>query len=95
MITIALCQLEACLKSGNNQELGLPITPLGDIEKWLTDIGFVREENENPLNGWQVDFFYYYNHSIYGRWILMGGLWYGDYKFCKDYEKMHVDEERP
>jgi len=86
MTTVALCQLEGCIKSGKHKDIGLPITPLADIEEKLVAIGFKRDESDNPLNGWQVDFFYYYTHPIYGTWVLMGGLWYGDYKLSKDEE---------
>lgn len=75
------------------KEVGLPIVPLDDIDKVLEELGFKREDEEEPFNGWKVDFWYHYDHTEYGRWCLTGSLWYGNYKFCKDEEDTTEERE--
>lgn len=68
----------------NENSVDLPFAPISIIEAELGKLGFdITGEVGADTNGWQVDFWYYYNHSDFGRFYLEGSLWYGDFKLVK------------
>lgn len=57
--------------------------PLQVITECLESKGFLHNPDKSDSNGWQIDFWEYYNHPELGEWCLSGSLWYGDYKLAK------------
>ena len=58
--------------------LKLIMKPLENYEVLLESLGWEREDDEEPINGWQVDFWYYYTKGDQ-RICLAGSLWYGNW----------------
>ncbi|HEX8586107.1 MAG TPA: hypothetical protein VF680_17075 [Allosphingosinicella sp.] len=58
------------------------VEPLGEeLEKGY---GFqIPERTGDETNGWQVDFWYKFNHPYKGQYQLSGSLAYGRFKFSK------------
>lgn len=71
------------LQQGCDEDMELIMQPIDDIKTDLEKLGFEMEKSDENTNGWQVDFFYYFNHSVYGKYLLHGSLWYGDFKLGK------------
>lgn len=60
------------------------MVPIRDFERVLKSLGFKELElTGDEINGWQIDFFYYFKHPKKGKYLLHGSLHYGDFKFTK------------
>lgn len=56
---------------------------LAPIVQDLETLGFAPDEDRNsePTNGWQIDFWFYYNNKELGKTIcISGGVHDGDFK---------------
>lgn len=58
--------------------------PISTIKDALEEEGYIMEDLDDNTNGWDVDFWYYFNKEGSPRVTLMGSLWYGDYKLVKE-----------
>lgn len=55
-----------------------------DFEKILLSFGFDKLSlTGDETNGWQVDFWYKFNHINLGQFMLSGSLHYGNFVFSK------------
>lgn len=70
---------EALEKGGGN----IMLFPIETIAGWLEERGFIHNPDKSDSNGWQIDFWEYFDHPELGEWMLSGSLWYGDYKLIK------------
>lgn len=68
----------------NGEDVDIPMMPVNAIKSLLVEIGFIMEDLDDNTNGWSVGFFYYFNHSTLGRYLLSGSLWYGNFQISKD-----------
>lgn len=88
-----ISESEKTLLSGfidcNAISFNVSVLALDNYEKVFKDLGWELEElNGEELNGWQVDFWYYFKNSKHDfRIMLHGSLWQGNYKLTK------VDDE--
>ena len=58
--------------------------PIKVIEDILVRQGFNGLDlNGDETNGWQVDFWYNFNHPEKGKYTLSGSLHYGDFTLTK------------
>jgi len=60
------------------------LIPVGIIEDIMKDMEFTFEMDGEETNGWQVDFWYYFNHPAFGKYCYQGSLFYGEAKLRKD-----------
>ena len=76
-------QIEAFLQTNPaiDDHIALAFTPLEEINKILISLGF--ESIEYDKNGWQVDFWWYFEHKVHGIFCLAGSLHYGGFTFSK------------
>lgn len=74
------------------EDLYIPMIPLHEIEGVFEKHGYKREEEENPLNGWEISFWYTFSHPTKTRYTIGGSLWYGDFKIYKDEEDTTEEE---
>jgi hypothetical protein len=60
----------------------LPMIPISVIEEMLKQEGFDDLELDNDnINGWQGDFWYYFKHPEKGMYCLSGSLFNGEFRF--------------
>lgn len=57
--------------------------PVSEIVDYLEKHGFKHDQGGGDSNGWQHDFWEYFEHPDKGRWCLSGSLWYDDFKLTK------------
>jgi hypothetical protein len=69
------------LESGEDS-MQVPMIALSSFAKMLEVFGFVETE-EFETNGWEVDFWYYFESEKYGEYCLSGSLFYGNFNFSK------------
>ncbi len=60
----------------------IPMMPLSDVENILKKLGF-EEIEEYDSNGWEIDFWWEWEHHKYGKWMFSGSLWSGNFNFKK------------
>lgn len=86
---LELGALATTVIEGAVESVDLPyMVPIRDFERVLKGLGFNKLEMDGEeTNGWQVDFFYTFTHPKKGKYLLMGSLHYGNYKFTKDDDK--------
>lgn len=60
--------------------------PLDQIRKVFEKQGYKWEDlkDDGNLNGWSVDFWYYFSHPEKIRYCVSGSLWYGGFKIYKN-----------
>lgn len=75
--------LQNFLNSNTKETIPLQIIPIDTYSKILEDFGYEMEELEDNLNGFSVDFWYYYKNKENNRLCLGGSLWYGNYSLSK------------
>lgn len=72
--------------SGKRPSVEIPFIPaihnVGEIlkEKGFHDLDF----SDSDMNGYQIDFWYYFTHDKLGRYCLSGSLVYGGVVFRKE-----------
>jgi len=77
-------QLEQFFISGE-KELKLDYTlPLIDFEELIKSLGFKEDRDNFDTNGWEIDFWYYFEHPSYGNFCLSGSFWYGNFTITKE-----------
>lgn len=64
-------------------ELKLPCLTVHDYDKVLKNIDYEAEPFDD-INGWQVDFWFYWKHKELPKLTLSGSLYAGKYKLTKD-----------
>lgn len=57
--------------------------PIADIKSAFMAEGWTFRNDEDCINGWQVDFWYYFIKEDQ-KILLSGSLWYGNYKLTYD-----------
>lgn len=67
-----------------SESFSICMRPLTEIEGVFENLGYEKEYEENPLNGWEVSFWYHYIHPTRPRYTVTGSLWYGEFKIYKD-----------
>lgn len=68
------------------ERLNMSMCPLDSIEEVFRSQGYEREDTDNPLNGWEVSFWFSFSHPTKARYSISGSLWHGDFKIYKDEE---------
>ncbi len=78
-------KIKKLIESGSEEVIDLEsMMPIRDMEDYLKTLGFKDLDiNGDELNGWQVDFWYKFEHKKYGTYCLSGSLHHGDFKFGK------------
>jgi hypothetical protein len=75
------------LKSGA-QSVKIPMCPLSELVEKFKKHGYKwRELSGNELNGWEVDFWYYFDKKGHKSICFSGGLYRGDFKLTEDNEE--------
>ena len=67
----------------NKESIPLQFYPINEYTNILEDFGYVMEDLGDNLNGWSVDFWYYYKNKEGNRLCLGGSLWYGNFTLSK------------
>lgn len=76
-------QIENLIAS-DSKEIEILMTPIKEIEKVLTSLGYDELNlTGDELNGWQVDFWYKFTHEEKPNLTVSGSLYYGDFKIYK------------
>lgn len=65
------------------ESIPLQFYPIDTYTNILKDFGYEMEDLEDNLNGFSVDFWYYYKNKEGNRLCLGGSLWYGDFALSK------------
>lgn len=68
---------------GDKLELN-EMVPLVEIEEIFKYEGYEMEELDDNINGWQIDFWYSFEHVGKARYTVSGSLWYGNFKIYKN-----------
>jgi len=77
-------KLEEFIKS-DKECIDLDMLPISELGKILIELGFDKLELDgDETNGWQIDFWYKFNHSELGTYTLSGSLHYGNFKLSKE-----------
>ena len=69
--------------STDRESIPLQFFPVDTYTKILEDFGYEMEDLEDNLNGFSVDFWYYYENKEGKRLCLGGSLWYGNFNLSK------------
>ena len=72
------------LKNRETQSLSIPMIPINNIKNFLGELGYDTQTSSDDTNGWQVDFWYYFNKPGEEELCLSGSLWYGKFNLSKD-----------
>lgn len=76
-------QIDQFIKSGK-KILDLPMMPVKEIERLLKALGYKwRELTGDEINGWSVDFWYYFDKEGAGSLCFTGSLHSGDFQLIK------------
>lgn len=67
----------------DRESISLQFYPIDTYTNILKDFGYEMEDLEDNLNGFSVDFWYYYKNKEGNRLCLGGSLWYGDFALSK------------
>lgn len=67
----------------DRESIPLQMHPIDTYNNILKDFGYEMEDLGDNLNGWSVDFWYYYKNKEGNRLCLGGSLWYGDFALSK------------
>ena len=69
--------------STDRESILLQFFPVDTYTKILEDFGYEMEDLGDNLNGFSVDFWYYYKSKEGKRLCLGGSLWYGNFNLSK------------
>ena len=78
----ALEAINKMISTSSNEE-DIDFINVDSIREDFESLEFEMEEFEDNINGWSVDFQYYFNHVEHGKFCLFGSLWYGKFKIIK------------
>ena len=68
----------------DRESISLQMHPIDTYNNILKDFGYEMEDSDGDnLNGWSVDFWYYYKNKEGNRLCLGGSLWYGEFTLSK------------
>lgn len=69
----------------DEKSLDIPMMTIPEIEEALKQYGYRYDQDSFDTNGWQVDFWAYFNHeNEEDQIVLSGSLYYGDYSLVKE-----------
>ena len=67
----------------DRESIPLQFYPIDIYTNILKDFGYEMEDLGDNLNGFSVDFWYYYKNKEGDRLCLGGSLWYGGFALSK------------
>lgn len=70
------------LLKDNLNNIAIPTLPMNLIIEVLEKKGFKHDEDAHDQNGWQLDFWEYFDHPT-GRYCVSGSWYYGHYNIKK------------